>query len=205
MISHRHGDHTSGLNALLQNAEVRVFVPAEKFGVFGSELPGTFYPGDESLPAAQRYYHGEPPQVIRSGTPWADANFVQVQNSVEILRGMHLISLVSTTPGTLEVRELSLSLDTAESQVLNVGRSHPGIEHIVEAAAALDRPIDLVFGGLHLLATPEPEIERIATALRDRWGVARIAPAHCSGEPAFRILREVFDRRFIYAGLGERI
>ena len=52
VISHRHGDHTSGLNYLLSvNPSVRIYAPKEGFGVFGAALPGTFYRKDESLPA----------------------------------------------------------------------------------------------------------------------------------------------------------
>ena len=29
-----------------------------------------------------------------------------------------------------------------------------------------------------------------------------IAPAHCTGEPAFAILKEIFGDRYVYAGLG---
>jgi hypothetical protein len=66
----------------------------------------------------------------------------------------------------------------------------------------IDKPIHLVLGGTHLLpATPE-EISRIATALRDEWQVAWLAPAHCTGESAFAILEESFGDRYLYAGLG---
>src|SRR5215831_9072724 len=42
VISHRHGDHTSGLNYLLRvNPGVKIYVPRETYGVFGSSLPGT--------------------------------------------------------------------------------------------------------------------------------------------------------------------
>src|SRR5215831_10834694 len=52
IISHRHGDHTSGLSYLLSiNPNVTIYAPKEGFGVFGAALPGTFYRKDESLPA----------------------------------------------------------------------------------------------------------------------------------------------------------
>src|SRR5215470_173994 len=42
-ISHRHGDHTSGLNHLLKiNPGVKIYTPDETYGVFGSSLPGAF-------------------------------------------------------------------------------------------------------------------------------------------------------------------
>src|SRR5262249_2967748 len=44
IVSHRHGDHTSGLNHLLKvNPAVKIYAPQENFGVFGAALPGTFY------------------------------------------------------------------------------------------------------------------------------------------------------------------
>jgi 7,8-dihydropterin-6-yl-methyl-4-(beta-D-ribofuranosyl)aminobenzene 5'-phosphate synthase len=32
-----------------------------------------------------------------------------------------------------------------------------------------------------------------------------IAPAHCTGEPAFAILKESFGDRYVYAGLGTTV
>ncbi len=41
VVSHRHGDHTSGLNHLLKvNPAVKIYAPQESFGVFGASLPG---------------------------------------------------------------------------------------------------------------------------------------------------------------------
>ena len=37
VVSHRHGDHTSGLNHLLSvNPDVTIYAPQENFGVFGA-------------------------------------------------------------------------------------------------------------------------------------------------------------------------
>src|SRR5215471_13317460 len=42
IISHRHGDHTSGLTYLLSvNPNIKIYAPKEGFGVFGAALPGT--------------------------------------------------------------------------------------------------------------------------------------------------------------------
>ena len=42
IVSHRHGDHTSGLNYLLKvNPSIKIYAPQENFGVFGAALPGT--------------------------------------------------------------------------------------------------------------------------------------------------------------------
>jgi 7,8-dihydropterin-6-yl-methyl-4-(beta-D-ribofuranosyl)aminobenzene 5'-phosphate synthase len=99
--------------------------------------------------------------------------------------------------------ELSLAIETPEGMVLVVGCSHPTLERIVEAAkSVIDAPIQLILGGTHLLTAQPEEISRIARALHDEWHVAWIAPAHCTGEPAFASLKQRFADRYFYAGLG---
>jgi 7,8-dihydropterin-6-yl-methyl-4-(beta-D-ribofuranosyl)aminobenzene 5'-phosphate synthase len=206
VISHRHGDHTSGLNYLLSvNPSVKIYAPKEAFGVFGAELPGTFYRKDESLPGDMRYYDGQPPTKMTFGTPWPGANFVWVDDLTEVAPAIYLISTVSQTPGTLELRELSLAIKSPKGVILGVGCSHPGIEKILEASTAVDKHVHLVFGGLHLVTTPDPEIRRLTTVLHDQWKVDQMAAGHCTGEPAFAALRKAFGDHYLYAGLGSVI
>jgi 7,8-dihydropterin-6-yl-methyl-4-(beta-D-ribofuranosyl)aminobenzene 5'-phosphate synthase len=138
VISHRHGDHTSGLNHLLRvNHRVKIYAPREGFGVFGAGLPGTFYRQDASLPRRMRYFGGEPPEAIPSGTPWRGANFIWLDSLTEVAPGICVIPTVSHTPGTLELRELTLALATPQGLALVVGCSHAGIETIVDASTAI--------------------------------------------------------------------
>ena len=203
VMSHRHGDHMGGLSYLLSvNPKVKIYAPKEGFGVYGADLPSTFYRKDESLPSEQRYYDGKPPEVMRFGAAWPGANFQLVDKNIEITPGIHLIALVSDKPGTLELRELSLAIDTAEGMVIIVGCSHPGIEKIVEAATRINPRIHLVAGGFHLVVSKDEEIEKIVTALRDTYKVAYVAPGHCTGEPTFAALKNAFGDRNLFAGLG---
>ena len=205
-ISHRHGDHTSGLNHLLRlNPALTVYTPEETYGVFGSTLPGLFYPRCASLPAYMQYYDGKPPDTIRHGTPWPEAKFVWIKETTEIAPDVWLVAVVSDVPGTREMRELSLALRTPSGLVLVAGCSHPGIEKILAASRRIQDRVHCIFGGLHLVLTKEPEIRRIAKALRDEWCVDEVAPGHCTGEPAFLALSEVFGEKYVYAGLGECI
>jgi 7,8-dihydropterin-6-yl-methyl-4-(beta-D-ribofuranosyl)aminobenzene 5'-phosphate synthase len=207
VVSHRHGDHTSGLNYLLSvNPSVPIYAPKENFGVFGAALPGTFYRRDESLPPEMRYYDGSPPPTMRFGTPWPQANFKWVDKGAEVARGFHLVLLKGSWGVDLDVMEISLAIDTPDGIVLVVGCSHPTIEKVVEAGkAAINKPVHLVLGGTHLLPATDEQIRGIANALRDTWKVAWIAPVHCTGEPAFAILKQVFGDRYIYAGLGTTV
>jgi len=103
------------------------------------------------------------------------------------------------------MRELSLAMRTPKGLVLVAGCSHPGIENILAASRAIEGRAYCIFGGLHLVLTKEPEIQRIAKALREEWQVEHIAPGHCTGEPAFQVLSEAFAGKYMFAGLGDSI
>lgn len=206
VISHRHGDHTSGLNYLLKiNPKVKIYAPAELFGAFGSTLPKGFYKTVDTLPNSMRYFNGAEPEAIASGSPWEKANFISVDRPAEVAPGIFLIPTVSNMKGTLELRELSLAIRTPLGLVLIVGCSHPGVEEILSAATAVNPHVHLLLGGLHLVKTPDSEIEHLADALHDKWKIDRIAPGHCTGEPAFAKLKQVFGDSYLYAGLGSRV
>jgi 7,8-dihydropterin-6-yl-methyl-4-(beta-D-ribofuranosyl)aminobenzene 5'-phosphate synthase len=55
------------------------------------------------------------------------------------------------------------------------------------------------------LQAKDDQISSIAVSLRDNWSVRYFAPVHCTGEPAFAILKETFGDRYIYAGLGTTV
>jgi 7,8-dihydropterin-6-yl-methyl-4-(beta-D-ribofuranosyl)aminobenzene 5'-phosphate synthase len=203
VMSHRHGDHMGGLAYVLKvNAKVTIYAPKEGFGVYGADLPSGFYRKDPSLPLEQRYYNGAPPEIMRFGSAWPGANFQLVDKNTEIAPNIHLITLVSDKPGTLELRELSLAFSTPEGMVIVVGCSHPGIDKIVESASAIDPRIRFIVGGFHLVVASDPDIEKIVTALHNRFKVEYVAPGHCTGEPAFAALKKAFGDHYLYAGLG---
>ena len=206
VISHRHLDHTAGLDYLLRvNPGVRIYAPKEPFGVFGSTLPRTFYRTQAALPPEMRYYDGHPDDTLTFGTAWPRGRFVPVDTTLEVVPGVYLVSLVSEAPGTRELRELSLVVETPRGVVVVAGCSHPGIERIVEAATRVDRRVHMVLGGFHLPAATDQEIGRIASALHDRFQVAQVAPGHCTGEPAFYLFRNLWKERYTYAGVGSVI
>lgn len=203
VMSHRHGDHMGGMTYLLSvNPKVKIYAPKEGFGVYGSDLPSTFYRKDTSLPAEQRYYDGAPPELMRFGAAWPGANFQLIDKNTEIAPGIHLIALVSDKPGTMELRELSVAINTPEGMVIVVACSHTGIDKIVEAAAKINPSIHFVAGGFHLVVSKDEEIAKIVTALRDTFKVAYVAPGHCTGEPTFTALKKAFGDHYLYAGLG---
>lgn len=206
VISHRHSDHTAGLPFVLGQAPATpLYAPREPFSVFGGVLPTSFLRSDSSLPVAMRYFGGRPPDSLETGTLWPATHITLVDSTLEIAPGIQLVTTVSRAPGTLELRELSLVLHTPQGLVVVVGCSHPGIENILAATGRLDPHVHAIIGGLHLVTTPDSAIVSLVRRLHDQWHLDRVAPGHCTGEPAFAAFRTAFGTDDLYAGLGTRL
>jgi 7,8-dihydropterin-6-yl-methyl-4-(beta-D-ribofuranosyl)aminobenzene 5'-phosphate synthase len=203
VLSHRHGDHVSGVSYLLSvNPKVEIYAPKDGLGgIFGSDIPSEFYRKDATLPAEKRYYGGTPPGTMKLGTVFPGANIQLIDKTTERVPGITLIALVSDAPGTKELKELSLAINTADGIVLIVGCSHPGIERIVAEAAKINPHIHFIAGGFHLVVAQDPAIEKVATTLHEAYKVDYIAAGHCTGEPTFAALQRVFGDHYLYAGL----
>jgi len=119
--------------------------------------------------------------------------------------GIFLVPTVSQKKGTLELPELTLAIKKPDGLLLVDGCSHAGIEAILEAASAVDPRTEIVFGGLHLVTTPIEDIDTLVGNLQAKWKVQRMAPGHCTGEPAFARLKKAYGDKYVYAGLGTSI
>lgn len=207
VLSHRHGDHTSGLNHVLSmNPDVIVYAPTEIAG-FGtpSRTMKSLTRLIESLRADMKYMDGQVPDTVVSGTPWPKANFKQVAKITEVIPGFFLIPVVSDVTGTKEMVELSLAIKTSKGLAVVVGCSHPGIEKILDAVTSVDKRIYALFGGFHFAGVPDKEVSRIIGAFHDHWKIERMAPGHCTGEFAFSETQKLFSKRYDYAGVGSVI
>jgi 7,8-dihydropterin-6-yl-methyl-4-(beta-D-ribofuranosyl)aminobenzene 5'-phosphate synthase len=203
VLSHRHSDHVGGFSFLQSvNPNARIYAPKENFGVFGSDLPSAFYRKDESLPVEMRYFGGTPPETMKFGTAFPGANIQLIEKTTEVAPGITLIALISDAPGTKELKELSLAINTPDGVVLVVACAHPGIEAIVAEATKINPHIHFIAGGFHLVVAQNPAIEKAVSALHDTYKVDYIAPGHCTGEPTFAALKKAFGDRYLYGGLG---
>lgn len=209
VVSHRHGDHTAGLNHLLNiNPNVKIYTPTEVSGFGTTVLPGIIAAmnrHDPSLPREMHYFDGAFQAPRPSGSPWPAAKFLQIDQSTEILPGIFILATISNAPGTKEMYEISLALRTPEGLVMVVGCSHAGIEKIVQEATRFNKRIYAVFGGFHLMNMTDEQVLQISAALHDRLKIERIGPGHCSGVPAFSKLRDLYEDKYLYAGLGSVI
>ena len=204
VISHRHADHATGVKYLLKvNPTVTIYVPADGSNGFGGmPVPATYFRPDTELPGKMRYFGGMPPEHLNFGKLYDTGNFVLVNQTMEVSPGLFLVRTVSQKKGMLELPELTLVIKRPNGLLLVDGCSHSGIEAILEAASAIDPRTEIVFGGLHLVSAPVEEIDALVGSLQTKWKVQRIAPGHCTGEPAFARLRKAYGEKYVYAGLG---
>jgi 7,8-dihydropterin-6-yl-methyl-4-(beta-D-ribofuranosyl)aminobenzene 5'-phosphate synthase len=203
VISHRHGDHTSGLNYLLRvNPGVKIYTPADPWGPFGWGAPNSFYRKDESLGTAMRYFDGNPPATLLASALWPQANFTRVEATTEIAPGIYLVPTTSQVTGTLELREISMAIRGPEGLIIVDGCSHAGVEKVLEAAAKIDPHVYMLVGGLHMVGASDVDIQKTTAALHDQWKLDYLAVGHCTGEPTFAFLQKTFGDHYLYAGLG---
>ena len=209
VISHAHGDHTSGLRYVLsKNPKVKLYVPDDPYFT-GSVLPPAFLSTDArpELPARMRYFGGGSRPEPRGWVAWTDTNMTAVTESMSVAPHLRLVSLISEKPAFKGLRELSLVAETPAGPVVFVGCSHPGIERIMASATANNprEPVAMLVGGLHLLQDSPEQIEATLNVLADTYHVKTMSIGHCSGELAFLRVQQRWADRSKYAGLGETI
>jgi 7,8-dihydropterin-6-yl-methyl-4-(beta-D-ribofuranosyl)aminobenzene 5'-phosphate synthase len=152
-----------------------------------------------------RYFDGEPPAHPVFGKLYDTGDFRLVDKTTEVAPGIFLIFTVSKIPGTLELPELTLAWKGPNGLTLVDGCSHSGVEEILNAATSIDSRFHILFGGLHLVTTPEDQIDMLVANLKNKWKLEKIAPGHCTGEAAFLRLQKAYGDNYIYAGVGTRL
>ena len=233
VVSHGHLDHINGIDYLLQiNPKVKIYFPYDIF--WGAPVPfdatGQEQKVKDSLPSYMQYFDGGETKFVinQSGRFW-NANIEFVKDSKQILPGLNLIATSSQYMGyfscypgksfvegqfeqekdacnNTNLPELSLSMKTAKGQVLIVGCSHTGVENIVKQTQTVTSDnIELVYGGFHMLPFNRAQTVELVTLLKTDLGVHRVAPAHCTGHLAFKILHDTYGSNYLYAGLGETL
>ncbi len=209
VISHRHDDHTAGLAYVLQkNPKINIYVPLEN-GSFGAPVPAAMKKaierGVKDAPANTRYFDGQYVENYLLDSHWPGANFIHIDDVLEVVPGFFLFRTISDNKGTMELSELSLAIKTPEGMLVIVGCSHPGIEKILAKAAGIDVQIHALAGGLHLIGASDHSVIQVVNDLKQKWQIKRIAAGHCSGEFAQSEFKKQFGMHHDYAGLGEVI
>jgi 7,8-dihydropterin-6-yl-methyl-4-(beta-D-ribofuranosyl)aminobenzene 5'-phosphate synthase len=224
VLSHRHYDHISGFDYMLKvKPMVKAYLPADY--ALGAPMRYTFsHDTKESLtglPPEQLYFDGGVNSIdYKPGERFHGANQEFVPASREIAPGIYLIVTRSVMMGDFNAYppnepghpdlagfpELSLALKTEKGVVLITGCSHSKVEEIILATKQyLGSPIELVEGGFHLFPYDGDYISKVARRMKDEFGVRRVAPAHCTGNLAFKIFRDVYGENYNYAGVESEV
>jgi len=103
------------------------------------------------------------------------------------------------------IEEQSLLVNTAKGWVVFTGCSHSNVANIVTRAKEVTKgEIYLVIGGFHLGGYEESFIKGIIRRFREA-GVKKVAPSHCTGEPAFGLFQEEYGEDYVKTGVGSII
>lgn len=120
-----------------------------------------------------------------------------VRSPLEICKNVYLTGAMGKSPV-----EQALVLNTEDGLVVVTGCAHPGIVSMVERAKEmLDRPVDLVCGGFHLLNMSEEQVKGIIAQFKS-LGVKRVGATHCTGEKPIALIREAYGADFVPLGVG---
>ena len=220
VLSHRHSDHASGFDAFVErNTAATLYLPPDGSLGMPSHWRTSVLPQDRhpELSRKEMYYGGDRREgVYRPGPRFRGANTEFVETSRWIAPGVFLLVTKSELTGDFSrypphgqeprlegLPELSLVLETEQGLVVITGCSHSRVEHIVsKAREEMKKDVALLVGGFHLGPYDNDTIEQLARELKEKMGVHRVAPAHCTGHAGFKVFRRVFGENYHYAGLG---
>jgi 7,8-dihydropterin-6-yl-methyl-4-(beta-D-ribofuranosyl)aminobenzene 5'-phosphate synthase len=215
------------------NPDVKIYFPFDMFwgANISFNLMGQDSTITDSLEKRMQYFNGsfESYKFNQTGRFW-NANIEFIKNSQEIEPGIKLIATSSPYMGyfskypnlgidpeivqmdqdesdnatLIKLQELSLSLNTEQGEVLIVGCSHSTVEKIIiDTKSYSENDIALVYGGYHLLPYNHKVLTDLSNRLKDELQVKRVAPAHCTGHLAFKILQDFYKEDYVFAGHGE--
>lgn len=214
ILSHGHYDHSGGYNVFFhKNKKANVYVRKEAKELCYGKI-GPF-----------KRYIGIPKGILDE---YVD-RFVYVQEDYKIDEGVYLICHKTDN---LELRgkkahmyrrtrngikpddfqhEQSLVFETNEGLIILNSCSHSGIDNIVEEVkkSFKGKKVLAVIGGFHLMGLigtssmriKAKEVEELGNRLVD-LEVEHIYTCHCTGDPAYKILKKTLGDRVKYFSTG---
>jgi 7,8-dihydropterin-6-yl-methyl-4-(beta-D-ribofuranosyl)aminobenzene 5'-phosphate synthase len=177
VLSHDHWDHISGTWGLVSGRrDITVYICPG----FGEEVKGRIFS--------------------------CAAGVVECEAFSAIKEDVFSTGRIRALPPGRDIPEHSLVLKSADGLSVITGCAHPGIVNIVKRVKEHfpGEEVSCVLGGFHLKDNGREENLRIISGLRD-LGVRRVAPTHCTGSGATRMMCEVFGAGFMKVSEGDTL
>lgn len=198
VLTHNHGDHTSGLLTLrrelakknpraLSRAHVARGIFYPRPGAGGAEENGLLPMKAAYEAAGGAFVEHEGPAQIAPGV-WFTGPVPRIHPERNWTPKGQMRTPAGLGEDTLP-EDASIVVDSADGLVLVSGCGHAGIINTIEYARKVVRtaPLHAAIGGFHLFAATDAALEWTATKLRE-FGLQHLLGAHCTGiEAVYRI------------------
>lgn len=215
VLSHGHFDHGGGLAAFAAiNGEARIYVGQ---GALDKHYIKAIGPMKKSI------------GVDKALTVAIAGRIIVVNSHIEIAEGVFLLSQIrpagrmpsdrrlfykDTVEGIQQddfAHEMMLVIEEKNELVLFTGCSHNGIMNMIEVAQKTfpGKLIKAVIGGFHLtnpitkkLVETQDYIKLIGRALAENKSIQKVISGHCTGKPAFGLLKEEMKEKLNQIEVG---
>ncbi len=207
ILSHSHYDHSDGMDKFFSlNSKASFYISSKcEDNCYGKRFIFSKYIG------------------IKKGLTKKHADrIIRVKGSIKLCDGVHLICHTSENLQAIGKRtglyrkisgrlvpddfdhEQSLVFETEKGLVIFNSCSHAGPENILNEikSAFPEKNVYAYFGGLHLYRSSEEEIRRMAEVLKES-SLQLIVTGHCTGDKAYRILKETLEDRLSQLSVGK--
>jgi 7,8-dihydropterin-6-yl-methyl-4-(beta-D-ribofuranosyl)aminobenzene 5'-phosphate synthase len=176
VISHEHWDHISGL-----------------WHVIGKCKNATIYICPD--------FASEIKDRIKS----FGVNTIEVKGWFKIKDDVFTIGQICGKCNGESISEQSLVIKSAQGLIIITGCAHPGIDKIIDDVKKMfNEKIYLLIGGLHLKDSNQERIRDVISNLR-ACGIEKVAPMHCTGAKADKLLKTAYRDNFISVKTGQAV
>ncbi|MBQ7117282.1 MAG: MBL fold metallo-hydrolase [Clostridia bacterium] len=209
ILSHSHYDHSDGM---------------DKFFTLNKTAPFYISSNCEDNCYGKRFIFSKYIGIKKGLTERYRDRIVRVKGNMKLCDGVHLICHTSENLQAIGKKtglykkinrklipddfdhEQSLVFETEKGLVIFNSCSHAGPENILcEIKSAFpESNIYAYFGGLHLYRSDEAEIRRMAEVLGGST-LQLIVTGHCTGDKAYRLLKEALGDRLSQLSVGRVI